>query len=44
LGADLVFKISNLPTQRWLRRVQLLLCGYRQASRIRNRDEVTKMA
>jgi len=43
-GTHLVFKISNLPTQRRLRRVQHSLCCHRQTSRVGNRDEVTKMS
>jgi len=44
LGTDLVFEISNLPTQRWLRCMQHSLGRHRQVSRVRNRDEVAKMS
>jgi hypothetical protein len=44
LGAHLILKIPNLPTQRWLRRVQHSLGRHRQVSRFRNRDEVAKMS
>ena len=43
IGRDSVGKISNLPTQRWLRRVQHSLRCHRQVSRVGNRDEVAKM-
>jgi hypothetical protein len=42
-GAHLVLKISNLPTQRRLRRVQHSLRCHRQVSGVGNRDEVAKM-
>jgi hypothetical protein len=44
LGAHLVLKISNLPAQRGLRRVQHLLRCHRQISRVGNRDEIAKMS
>jgi len=34
--------MPNLPTQRWLRRVQHSLRCHRQVSRVGNRDEVAK--
>jgi len=43
IGRDSVGKISNLPTQRWLRRVQHSLRCHLQVSRVGNGDEVAKM-
>jgi hypothetical protein len=44
LGANVVLKVSNLPTQRRLRRVQYSLCCHRQASRVGDRYEIAKMS
>ena len=43
-NTDLVFEITDLAAQRRLRRVQPLLGGDRQASCLRDRDEIAKVA
>ncbi len=43
LNADFLFEIPNLPAERWLGRVKLLLGGNGQTARISNRDEVAEM-
>jgi hypothetical protein len=43
-NADLVFEVAYLAAQRRLRGVQLLLGGDRQASCLRDRDKIAKMA
>ncbi len=43
-NADLVFEIADLAAQRRLRRMQPLLGGDRQASRLRDRDKIAKVA
>jgi hypothetical protein len=42
-NADLVFEIADLGAQRWLRRVQPLLGGDRQASCLRDGDKIAKV-
>src|SRR5258708_14800930 len=42
-NADLVFEIADLAAERRLRRVQLFLGRDRQASRLRDRDEIAKV-
>ena len=44
LDADLVFEIADLAAERRLRRVQPFLGRKRQASRLRDRDEIAKVA
>ena len=44
LCAYLVLKVSNLPTQGRLRRVQLSLCCYRQISRFGDRNKITQVS
>ena len=44
LDADLVFEIADLAAQRRLRRVQPFLGGDRQASCLRDRDKIAKVA
>ena len=43
LNADLLFEIPDLPTERWLGRVQLLFGGNRQTAGISHGDEVAEM-
>jgi hypothetical protein len=43
LNADFLFEIPDLPAERWLRSVQLLLGGNGQAARISHCDEVAEM-
>ena len=42
-NADLLFEIPDLPAERWLRSVQLLLGGNGQTAGIGHGDEVTEM-
>src|SRR6266481_8969342 len=42
-NADLLFEIPDLPTERWLRSVQLLLGGNGQTAGIGHSDEVAEM-
>ena len=44
LNANLVFEIANLAAQRRLRRMKPLFGGDRQASRLRDRDKIAKVA
>ena len=43
-NTDLVFEIADLATEGRLRRVQLFRGGDRQASCLRDRDEIAKVA
>jgi hypothetical protein len=40
LNANLLFEISDLPTEGWLRSVELLLCGDGETARVGHGDEV----
>jgi hypothetical protein len=40
LNANLLFEISDLPTEGWLRSVELLLSGDGQTARVGHGDEV----
>lgn len=42
-NADLLFEIPDLPAERWLRSVQLLLGSNRQTTGIGHGNEVTEM-
>jgi hypothetical protein len=44
LHAYLVLKVSNLATERRLRRVQFSLCRHGQTSRLGDRNEIAKMS
>jgi hypothetical protein len=44
LNADLIFEIADLTTEGRLRRVQPFLGGDRQASCLRDRDKIAKVA
>jgi hypothetical protein len=43
LNANLLFEISDLPTEGWLRSVELLLSGDGQTARVGHGDEVAQM-
>jgi hypothetical protein len=43
LNANFLFEVSDLPAERWLRSVELLLGGDGQTACIGHRDEVAKM-
>jgi hypothetical protein len=43
LNADFLFEIPDLPAERWLGSVQLLLGGNRQTAGIGHGDEVAEM-
>jgi hypothetical protein len=43
LNADFLFEIPDLPTERWLGRVQLLFSGDRQTAGIGHGNEVAEM-
>ena len=44
LRAYLVLQVSNLATQRRLRRVQFSLCCHRQISRFGDRNKITQVS
>jgi hypothetical protein len=43
LNADFLFEIPDLPTERWLRSVELLLGGNSQTACVGDGDEVAEM-